>query len=341
MTKNLTLAAFMVVAACAGPTDEPKARDPVALVVLGMAERGAIAATLTLYGVAEHGARGRYVLSAPVEASLSRIAAPIGTAVQRGQVIAELTPSPSAQLALAKSTTEKRTADEAYARARRLRGDGLLSDAEVETMRAAAESADATVVSLTRTMAATSLTLRATAPGYVDSLGAGAGVLVPAGTPVATLTTHDDLRARFGIDPANARKLSTGTRLTVATATGGTVLTVPILSIDPVVDPQTRLAAVYAALPAGSGIGAGETLTADVAITTANDIVTIPYAALLDDAGQPYVFVVQDGVAHRRDVATGPASTTRIALTKGLEAGAQVVTEGGTALEDGMQVRTR
>ncbi|MBI2801127.1 MAG: efflux RND transporter periplasmic adaptor subunit [Gammaproteobacteria bacterium] len=341
MTKNLALATCLVVAACAGPNDEPKARDPVALVALGATERGAIATTLTLYGVAEHGARGRYVLSAPVEASLSRIAAPVGAAVQRGQVIAELTPSPTSQLALAKATAEQRAADEAYARARRLRSDGLIGDAEVETTRAAAAGADATVVSLTRTMAAASLTLRATAPGYVDSLGAGPGVLVPAGTPVATITTHDDLRARFGIDPANARKLDTGARLKISTAYGGTVLTVPILSIDPVVDPQTRLAAVYAALPEGSGIGAGETLTADVAITAASDVVTIPYAALLDDAGQPYVFVVQEGVAHRRDVETGAASTTRIALTKGLEAGAAVVIEGGTALDDGMQVRTR
>ena len=67
----------------------------------------------------------------------------------------------------------------------------------------------------------------------------------------------------------------------------------------------------------------------------------IPYAALLDDGGQPFVYVVQAGIAHRRDVTTGAAEGDRIAVTSGVKAGDLVVTQGGTALEDGMKVRTR
>jgi multidrug efflux pump subunit AcrA (membrane-fusion protein) len=67
----------------------------------------------------------------------------------------------------------------------------------------------------------------------------------------------------------------------------------------------------------------------------------IPYAALLDDAGQPFVFVVVKGTAHRRDIVTGPSDGRIVAVTKGLSPGERVVVEGGTALDDGMKVRLK
>ncbi len=115
----------------------------------------------------------------------------------------------------------------------------------------------------------------------------------------------------------------------------------PILSVDPVVDAQTRLASVFASVPPGSRIGAGATLTAHLPLAAGGGGIIIPYDALLDDAGQPYVFVVKGGVAHRRDVTIGAAGGDRIAIRKGVSPGDLVVTAGGTALEDGMKVRTK
>ena len=69
---------------------------------------------------------------------------------------------------------------------------------------------------------------------------------------------------------------------------------------------------------------------------------TIPYAALLDDAGQAYVFVVgrrRRASARRRDRSRRAATASR--STKGLKPGERVVIEGGTAVEDGMKVRTQ
>jgi membrane fusion protein (multidrug efflux system) len=116
---------------------------------------------------------------------------------------------------------------------------------------------------------------------------------------------------------------------------------VPILSVDPSVDPQTRLASIFVRLPAAAGIGAGEPLTAELPVTTAANAPTIPYPALLDDAGQPFVYVVAGGIAHRRNVAIGPSDGHRVVITSGLRAGEAVVVAGGTAVEDGMHVRTR
>ena len=334
----IPLAAMVTLAACSG-TATPDAPAPVALVALAAATEGDLAQQTTLYGAAEASAGAQAALAAPAEAQVVRIVAPIGAKVSAGDVIVQLAAAPNTRLDIAKASADARAADAAFARAKRLRADGLVGDTEVETARAAAAAADATRASLAGR--ASALTLRAPAAGFVSSIDASTGDLVQPGTKVATITRTGDLRARFGLDPTTARSLSAGMPIRIDGGGKGAGFTVPIASVDPVVDPQTRLAGVFANLPAQTGIGVGETLTGTVTTGGSSASLTVPYAALLDDAGQPYVFVVANGVAHRHDVTTGSTQGDRVAIVKGLARGDRVVVQGGTAVEDGMKVRTK
>jgi membrane fusion protein (multidrug efflux system) len=337
--KRIAWIALLLCTACSGGSTDEVSPVPSALVTLARAERGVLVQRVTLYGSAEDSAGGKVVLIAPAEALVARIVAPVGTGVARGDVVAELSPAPNTRLDIAKASADARAADAAYARARRLRDDGLVGDAEVETARAAAAGTDATRASLAGRAGA--LTLRAIAPGFVESVAVSPGDLVPAGAAVATITRSGDLRGRFGADPAIARTLHPGTPIRIEATAGRAAFEVPIQSVTPVVDPTTKLAAIFVLLPASGGIGAGEALTATVAASAVNEALTIPYAALLDDGGQPYVFVVVGNVAHRRNVAVGAAEGDRVAITGGVHAGEPVIIQGGTAVEDGMKVRTR
>lgn len=330
----------IILTACSGGgNSSDQAPAPTALVTLEQATQGAISQTVTLYGVAETGAAGSLALSAPTEAIVARIAAPVGTKVARGQLVVQLSLAPNTRLDLVKASADMRAADAAFARAKRLRADGLVGDAEVETARASAQSADATLASYRGR--ASNLSLTAPATGYVASITNNPGDLVQAGASVAMISSARDLRARFGADLTVARALLPGAPIKIAGTKGRAPLSVPILSIDPVVNPTTRLASVFASLPSSSGLAPGETLQGVVATQTQGNAVTIPYQALLDDGGQPYVFVVAAGVAHRHDVKPGPTSGDRIALTNGVSAGDKVVVNGGTALKDGMKVRIK
>ncbi len=82
-------------------------------------------------------------------------------------------------------------------------------------------------------------------------------------------------------------------------------------------------------------------MTGELALPGSGNAPTVPYAALLDEGGQAYLFVISGGIAHRRDVIAGPSDGRRVAILNGLRPGEAVVVEGGTALEDGMRVRTR
>lgn len=333
----LTLSAVLLVAGCSSSGQDPAGSTPVALVSTAQALPGQVAATVSLYGSVDNGATDKHVLTAPAEARVVAIDAPVGTPVRQGQVVARLAPGPTVQLDTSRAVAEVRAADQAYARAVRLRADGLGSNAEVDSARATAATAHATLTSLSaRTRA---LDLRAGVNGFVESLGASPGDMVAAGAAVVTIVKVGDLRARFGVDPALARKLVRSAPVRIVPAGGAAPFTAQIVSIDPVVDPQTRLASVFAHIPAQAGIGPGEALTGEISVGGGNSSLTIPYSALLNDGGQPYVFIVSDGIAHRRDVVTGAMSGDLVGIVSGLRPGERVVTRGGTALEDGMKVR--
>lgn len=334
------LALALALGACSGSNGtNDQTPTPDALVKLAPATRGNVAETVDVYGSAQNDPTTTGVMSAPAEAIVSEIVVPEGNPVRRGQVVVRLAPSPTTRLEIANASSANRAAQLALARAQRLRADGLVSDAEVESARAAAQSSSATLSSLSGR--AGSLTLRAPVSGYVQAYTVGPGDLVMAGTPVASISRAGDLRARFGIDPELARRVERGSSLSIIGPDGQIALGVPILSVDPVVSPQTRLASIFVRIPAQANFGAGESLRGRVTLSSTNDALTVPYAAILNDGGQPYVFSVEDDVAHRHDVQLGPVSNDRAAIVDGLPDGAQVVIEGGTALEDGMAVRTQ
>ncbi len=331
-------AAVILLGGCSGKPVEDANTDPVALVSLGQAEAGGVDQTVSVYGVTDSGAGGTTVLVAPVEAVVMAIDAPVGTAVSVGQPVVHLSPSQTTKVDTAKVIADATAADAAYARAKRLRSDNLVSDADVETAAAAARAADAAVASAQSRNNA--LILRATQAGYVVAVTQNPGDQVAAGTSIATTSSTANLRARFGVDPALAQRVKLGAHVHITPASGP-AFDAYIVSVSPVVDPSTRLAPVVAEIPSGTGLGSGQALRGDLSISMASEALTVPYSALLDDGGQPYVYVVKDGVAHRVDVVTGAQSGDRIAITKGLNAGDNVVTVGGTALDDGMKVRLK
>jgi len=311
----------------------------VALVNLAPVQLGAISGTATLYGAVEQGAANTWTLAAPAEAQVARLGAPEGSAVRQGQLVVLLRASPATSADMARSRADAESSRQAYARAQRLRADGLASDADVEAARAAAQSASAQASG--QSAIAGDLALRAPGPGYVETIAVNPGDRIASGTTVATIARAGDWRARFGIAPETLRKLGSVRSLSISLSSSDRPISVPVVSIDPTADPQTRLASIWTLVPQGSGLAAGEALRAQVRLAAAGNMPTIPYAALLDDGGQPYVYVVNKNVAQRRDVETGPTQSDRVAVTKGLKAGEMVVIAGGTALEDGMKVRTK
>ncbi len=336
MTTRFPLLAIVLVAGCSGTADEAKKADVTAQVRSAPATLGTSTNEVAVYGTTEAGPGGARAIIAPAESIVATIDAPTGTSVGAGQIVATVRPSPATRNEIAKTSSDAAVTAAAYQRALRMRADGLVSNADVETARGALATANAARDNLG--IRSSFAVLRAPGPGTVQGLSVKPGDQLAAGTTVATIGATGDVRARFGVDPALAQRVHPGQPIKIAMIDGSHEAIVTVAGVDPQIDPTTRLASVYARIPAGIGLGAGEPLRATLSVGAASTGVSIPYAALLDDGGRSYVFVIRNGVAKAQDVSPGNSSGDRVQILKGLSPGDRVVTEGGTALEDGMKV---
>ncbi|HEY5007097.1 MAG TPA: efflux RND transporter periplasmic adaptor subunit [Caulobacteraceae bacterium] len=310
---------------------------PTALVTTVRVARGDIAETATAYGAVEFAPAAERSLSAPVDAVVSTILAPAGTTVTAGQPVLALRLSPSSQLDLNKAHTDAVAAAAAYARAQRLRLTGLDSDADVETARAAAASAGAAAQSLASRSGA-ALILRAPMAGVVETVTAAPGDTVTAGASLGKIGALSGLRVRLGVEAAAAARIPNHATVHLSPLAGGPEQSASVLSVDPRLDAQTRLASVIVRAP-GGGLAPGEPLKGAIVLSDHSGAAVIPRAALLYDQEHPYVFTVTRSVAHRRDVVLGASDDQRVEVTGGLAVGDRIVVDGASALDNGMAVR--
>jgi membrane fusion protein (multidrug efflux system) len=110
--------------------------------------------------------------------------------------------------------------------------------------------------------------------------------------------------------------------------------------ISPTADPSTRNVKMKA-MAKNPHYRVKPGFFAEVTIRTGSNpnALVIPEAALFSQEGRYFVFVVQDGVAHRKEVETGHRFDGRVEIVKGIQKGERVVTAGHEQLAEGMKVR--
>jgi RND family efflux transporter MFP subunit len=83
----------------------------------------------------------------------------------------------------------------------------------------------------------------------------------------------------------------------------------------------------------------GMSADVDILTTSIPHAIVIPNDAISKEKGKSYVFVVQDGTAHKRAIVTGKASDTQTLVTSGLAAGDTIVAQKSLGVIDGSKVK--
>ena len=118
-----------------------------------------------------------------------------------------------------------------------------------------------------------------------------------------------------------------------ATAFPETVFSGKVILVSTVVDPDTRSVKVRTEVSNRDGRLKPDMFANVEIITDVNrTAISIPQTALLNDGGQPVVFVVAGNGYEKRKVTTGIQSGDRIEITSGLNAGDKVVVKGNYLL---------
>jgi HlyD family secretion protein len=111
--------------------------------------------------------------------------------------------------------------------------------------------------------------------------------------------------------------------------------------ISPALDPGSTTVEVWVRVENKSGeLKPGTAARVAIAAETVHDTVVVPASAVLkDEAGKPYVMVVQNSTAKKREVETGIKDGDDVQLVSGVKPGEVVITTGAYGLDDGTKVK--
>ena len=166
------------------------------------------------------------------------------------------------------------------------------------------------------------------------------GAFIQAGTPVVTLLDTDSFEIEARIPARYVTDLRPGQEVQGALETGQS-LDLELRAVLPVEDPSTRTRAVrfttedLAGLP---NLAVGQSLTVDVPVGQAREVVSVPKDALIQARGGWTVFVAADGKAQPRQVQIGVPAGDRYEVIAGLAVGDQVVVRGNERLRPGQDI---
>jgi multidrug efflux pump subunit AcrA (membrane-fusion protein) len=314
-TAAIVLAASLVLAGCRkAASDEeasPASANPTLAVSAAKVTVAPMKSTLRLLGttVAMH----HVILRAPVGGRVLAMNLKIGDSVRKGQTVARVL---SLEIEAARQ--------------------GLAVAKQIDP-----EDASSLQHSVDKYKGDGGIPVVATEGGVVSAPPTTTGQVVAYLDPIADLVDPKSVYVDTAVPVEDVHRLSIGMDAVVRS---------PLKPND---EMPARVAAILPNFNAGSAtsaarleftgadriVAAGAPAEASVITQSVPDAIVIPASGLFqDDAGTFHVFTVKDNRAHRAAVTVGIRDQDQVQITSGVAPGDLVITSGGYALSDGLQV---
>ncbi len=180
-------------------------------------------------------------------------------------------------------------------------------------------------------------TVTAPISGIVGKVAIKEYEIVSTGTEAVLIEDKDNMKVEFSVTEKVRSNLTEGQPIRIEK--DDIKVTGQIFEIADVANEQTGLFMVKAYIPGTSGIMSGTTVTVAVDSYMDDSGFVIPNDAVYHSNGQSYVYVVQNGVAARRDVVTGLFDLDRIVIIEGLNDGDRIITSWTSDLNEGDRIK--
>ncbi|MHA6289456.1 efflux RND transporter periplasmic adaptor subunit [Maricaulis sp. CAU 1757] len=279
-------------------------------------------------------------ITARVSDTISRINFESGQQVETGDILVELTDNEEAA-GLAEARATLREADRELSRTSDLIARGVVPQQRLDEARSVRDRARARVTSIEAQLA--DRIVRAPFAGVVGLREVSSGGLVRPGDAIATLDDTSVIKLDFTIPERFLSNLEPGLRVDAQTsAWPGEVFSGEIAQIDSRIDRVTRAVTVRAEIDNSDGrLRPGQLMTVEVR-RDIRDNPAIPGSAITRYLEQSFVYVVEDGesghVVRQQVVELGRRQGSLVEVTRGLEAGQQIVGQGVHRVRDGAPV---
>jgi membrane fusion protein (multidrug efflux system) len=286
-------------------------------------------------------ARESIVLTPKVADTIRRLRFDSGDRVQSGQVLVEM--GNVEQLAdLEEARAQNQVAQEELRRYQELFDRGFASQARLDSVRAAADAAQARVNAGASRIA--DRTITAPFAGLVGLRTASPGQFVRPGDQIGTLDDVSEIKLDFDVPETRLASLAVGVEIEArAAAFPERVFAGRIANVDSRVDPTTRTVRVRAMLPNDDeAIRPGMLMSVSVR-SNPRDALAVPEIAVLDEAEGAFVYRIaargEEQVAERARVRLGQRSGGMAEVLEGLRVGDRVITEGIQSVRPGQPVQ--
>ena len=313
-----------------------------------------IAESLVIAAEIEPRTGGRADVTTPVAGRLADDlpAHPVGTRVSRGEPLAEVIPHsghgedrPALELAVAEARNVLELERAERARVERLVAAGALPERRRLETRVAEQTAEARVAAAEAHLAQLDLTrtgegqggrdtrfvLRAPISGVVAASDATPGASVEEGTRLFRLIALDSVHVVGALPEAALARIDelTGAELDVPGFAAPIALD-RLVAVGRVLEPEARtVPIIYELRDPDRRLAVGQAVSLRVFASAAIEAVTVPESAVVDDAGQPVVFVQVGGESfERRPVRLGNREAGHVQITGDIAPGERVVVRG-------------
>lgn len=160
------------------------------------------------------------------------------------------------------------------------------------------------------------------------------------GLPLLELVAVNRLKVRAAASAADVPFLTIGTPVTVRVDVfPGEEWQGTVVRLGAELDPDTRTLLVEAEIDNAQGrLRPGLFGRLEVPRQVLPEALLVPLASVVDYESEKVLYVVEDGVARRRNVALGPNVGDRVVIASGLEPGDHVIVGGQQQVADGQRV---
>ena len=345
---GLTIAAAVGLTACSKPPAPQEPIRAVKVITVGVAPLQA-----GLEYAAEVRARVESRLGFRVGGKLISRPAEVGQRVKVGQLLAQLDPqdlklatdAARAQVAAAQTNRDLAVAD--FKRFQSLKAQNFISGADLERRDSTQKAAQAQLELAQSQLAVQGnqsayANLLADVAGVVTAVLAERGQVVAAGAPVVQVAQDGVRDAVFAVPEDKVAAIKPGAGVQVRVWSGNTTLQGLVREVAASADPVTRTFSVKVALPAGSDLPLGSTVSVLPAALqhSGMQVIKLPTSALRQEGQGSAVWVldVPSMTVKLQAVQVATADGNDVVVAAGLSPGMQVVVAGVHVLTVGQKV---
>ena len=288
-------------------------------------------------GTANLEAPGEAQVVAKTSGVMTQLFAEEGDRVTAGQVLARIDSERTALEVQRQQAMVNKLANN-YRRSQELLASKLVSTEASDQIRYDLESARASLALAKLELSYTHIT--APISGVIAQRMVKPGNLISLNAPVFRIVNTSHLEAVLNVPERELSRLSAKLPVRmIVDAIKGTVFVGKVDRISPVMDSGSGTFRVVCAFDNAEGLRPGMFGRVEVVYDQRDDALTVPRIALLEDEGEPAVYVVRGKKAQRMTVELGYTNGELAEIRSGIKEGDQVVTAGKVAIRDGSDVQ--